>query len=89
MTSSGSVTIEFIPKLNSVEDIQSDYWQDILIRMSVALTKIMLGRIRTRFSQSNALWTQDGEKLLEEGNTAYKELQEVLRTNSNLIYAID
>ena len=83
------VTIEFIPKLKSVEDIQSDYWQDILIRMSVALTKITLGRIRTRFTQSNALWAQDGEKLLEEGNTAYKELQEVLRTNSNLIYAID
>ena len=89
MTSSGSVTIEFIPKLNSVEDIQSDYWQDILIRMSVALTKITLGRIRTRFTQSNALWAQDGEKLLEEGNTTYKELQEVLRTNSNLIYVID
>jgi hypothetical protein len=89
MTSSGSVTIEFIPKLNSVEDIQSDYWQDILIRMSVALTKITLGRIRTRFTQSNALWAQDGERLLEEGNTAYKELQEVLRTNSNLIYVID
>jgi hypothetical protein len=57
--------------------------------MSVALTKITLGRIRTRFTQSNALWAQDGEKLLEEGNTTYKELQEVLRTNSNLIYAID
>jgi hypothetical protein len=49
------VTIEFIPKLNSVEDIQSDYWQDILVKMGVALTKITLGRIRTRFSQSNAL----------------------------------
>jgi hypothetical protein len=49
------VTIQFIPKLNSAEDIQSDYWQDILVKMSVALTKITLGRIRTRFSQSNAL----------------------------------
>lgn len=83
------VTIEFIPKLESVEEIQSDYWQDILIRLSVALTKIALGRIRTRFNQSNALWTQDGEKMLEEGNTEYKELKEVLRTNSNLIYTID
>ena len=84
-----AVTIEFIPKLNSVEDIQSDYWQDILVRLSVALTKITLGRIRTRFTQSNALWAQDGEKLLEEGNTSYKELQEILRTNANLAYSID
>lgn len=89
MANPGSVTIEFIPKLNSVEDIQSDYWQDVLIRMSVALAKITLGRIRTRFNQSNALWTQDGEKLLDEGNTDLKELREVLRTNSNLIYGID
>jgi hypothetical protein len=83
------VTIEFIPKLDSVEDIQSDYWQDILVKMCVALTKITLGRIRTRFSQSNALWAQDGEKLLEEGNTDLKELREILRTNANLAYSID
>jgi hypothetical protein len=83
------VTIEFIPKLNSVEDIQSDYWQDMLVKMGVALTKITLGRIRTRFSQSNALWAQDGERLLEEGNTELKELREILRTNANLAYSID
>jgi hypothetical protein len=83
------VTIEFIPKLNSVEEIQSVYWQDVLVKMCVALTKITLGRIRTRFSQSNALWAQDGEKLLEEGNTELKELREILRTNANLAYSID
>ena len=89
MTSSGLITIEFIPKLNSVEDIQSDYWQDVLVKLSTALVKTVLGRIRTRFSQSNALWTQDGEKLLEEGNTELKELRELLRSNSNLIFGID
>ena len=89
MSSPGYITIEFIPKLASVEDIQSDYWQDILIRLSTALVKVVLGRIRTRFSQSNALWTQDGDKMLEEGNTELKELRELLRTNSNLVYGIE
>lgn len=89
MSSPKYVTIEFIPKLNSVEDIQSDYWQDILVKLSVALTKVTLGRIRTRFSQSNALWAQDGERLLEEGNTDLKELRELLRANSNLIFPAD
>lgn len=84
-----AVTIEFIPKLHSVEEIQSDYWQDILIKMCVAHTKVALGRIRTRFTQSNALWAQDGEKMLEEGNTELKELREILRTNANLAYSID
>ena len=83
------VTIEYIPKLRAVEDIQSDYWIDILIKYCVALTKVVLGRIRTRFSQTNALWTQDGDKILEEGNTELKELREILRLNSNMCYIID
>lgn len=83
------VTIEYVPKLKTVEDIKSDYWIDVLIKMSVALTKVVLGRIRTRYTQTNALWAQDGEKLLEEGNTEVKELREVLRANSNLVYPID
>lgn len=83
------ITVEYIPKLTDIEAIKSEYWIDILIRMSTAMTKIVLGRIRTRFTQSNPLWTQDGEKLLEEGNSERKELLETLRTNSNLIYDID
>jgi hypothetical protein len=83
------ITIEYIPKLKSVEDIQSDYWIDILVKYCVALTKVVLGRIRTRFNQTNALWTQDGDKILEEGNTELKELREILRINSNMQFLID
>ena len=85
----GMITIEYIPKLKSVEDIQSDYWIDILVKYCVALTKVILGRIRTRFSQTNALWAQDGDKILEEGNSELKELREILRVNSNMTYLID
>ena len=85
----GLITIEYIPKLTDVEDIKSDYWIDILIKYCVALTKVVLGRIRTRFTQSNALWTQDGDKILEEGNSELKELREILRLNSNMTYLID
>lgn len=83
------ITIEYIPKLTDVEAIKDDYWIDVLIKLSTALTKVILGRIRTRFSQSNALWGMDGEKLLEEGNTELRELREILRLNSNLIYPLD
>lgn len=76
------VTIEYVPIYESVEDVLSDYWIDILKRMSLAMLKIGLGRIRTRFTQSNALWTQDGETLLQEGNEELKELRETLRVNS-------
>lgn len=53
------------------------------------MTKVVLGRCRTSFTLSNQLWASDGEKLIEEGNTELKELREVLRTNSNLIFGID
>ena len=89
ISSPGNITVEYIPKLRSVEDIKSDYWKDVLVRMSLDFTKIQIGRIRTKFTQSNALWTLDGDKLLEEGNTDLKELREILRANSNMVYPID
>ena len=89
ISSHGDITVAYIPKLKDVEDIKSDYWIDILIRMTLDFTKIQIGRIRTKFTQSNALWSLDGDKLLEEGTTDLKELREILRSNSNLIYGID
>lgn len=89
ISSPGSITVEYIPKLRSVEDIKSDYWKDVLVRMSLDFAKIQIGRIRTKFTQSNALWTLDGDKLLEEGNTDLKELREILRANSNMAYPIN
>lgn len=83
------LTIEYVPQFIDVEKITSDYWIDILQRLSIAFVKIALGRIRTRYTQNNAVWTQDGETLLEEGNKELTELREVLRTNSVLFYPVD
>ena len=91
-TSSGFptyITIEYIPRYESVDQIISDYWIDILTRLSVALTKVTLGRIRSRYTQSGALWTQDGEQLLSEGNEELNSIREHLVTNTQLVYPID
>lgn len=85
----GYITLEYVPKLNTVEDVKSAYWQDILLRLSVALTKIALGRIRGRFQQTNALWAQDAETMLSEGNDELKTLRETLRANASMILPID
>lgn len=84
-----AVTIEYVPVYKDPAEITSDYWIDILKRLSLALVKIGLGRVRTRYTQSNALWTQDGETMLAEGNEELKELRETLRTNSAYFYPID
>lgn len=83
------VTIEFVPRYDNVEQITSDFWIDVLMRLSKALAKVYIGRIRSRFTQPNALWTQDGESLLSEGNTELSELRTYLQTNTQLFYLYD
>ena len=50
------ITIAFVPRYDSVDEIVSDFWIDVLTRLCVAKAKIITGRIRTRYSQSGALW---------------------------------
>ena len=83
------ITIEYIPVINDVSDIKSDYWIDIITRLSVALTKQILGRIRSRFTQSNALWTMDGAQMLSEGAAELQDLRDRLTANAQLVYPID
>lgn len=83
------ITIEYVPQFESVEDIKSNYWIDIIQRLSIAHTKIILGRIRSRFTSSSSLWTQDGETILAEGQEEIKNIRDILRTNSQIIYPID
>lgn len=84
-----SITVEYVPRYDDVSQITSDYWIDILIRLSVALTKVTVGRVRSKFKQSNALWTLDGDQLLEEGNAELTQIREKLEASSNLCYPID
>lgn len=84
-----NITIEYIPKYEDVSEIVSDYWIDILLRMSTAIAKVTLGRIRSRYTQSNALWTQDGERILEEGNSELNDLRERLLASTQLVYPVD
>lgn len=84
-----NVTIEYIPVYESVEEVEDDYWTDKIARLALALTKITLGRIRTYATQSNAIWTLDGDTLLNEGNTEAAALRQELVDNMNFYVPID
>lgn len=84
-----SVTIEYVPRYKDVSEITSDYWIDIIVRLATAIAKVTLGRIRTRYTQSNALWTQDGQQMLDEGNTELTDIREKLQASTQLCYPID
>lgn len=83
-----NITIEYVPQYQDVSEIKSDYWIDILIRLSIALTKVTIGRIRTKFTQSNALWSLD-TNILTEGQEELNNLREQMRTSTQLTYGID
>ena len=83
------ITVEYIPVLQDVSEIVSEFWNDILVRLTVALTKVTVGRVRSKFKQSNALWVLDGEELLNEGNTELTALREELKASTQLCYPID
>lgn len=89
MNKGANITIEYIPRYEKVEDITSDYWIDILMRLSKALTKTTVGRIRSRFTQANALWTQDGPELLQQGQAELAEIRQHLQSNTQLLYCVD
>ena len=83
------ITIEYVPLYEDVSELKSIYWIDILQRLSVAHTKVILGRIRTKYKETNALWEMDGETMLQEGNNELNALREELATNSTLFYPLD
>jgi hypothetical protein len=83
------VTIMYIPRFDDVSQITSDFWIDILVRMSVAIAKTTVGRVRSKFKQSNALWVMDGDALIEEGNTEMTNLRQELKDSTQLVYGID
>lgn len=83
------VTIMYIPRYEDVSEVISDYWIDVISKLSIALTKMTLGRIRSRYTQSNALWQQDGATLLQEGTAELQALRQHLVDNSLLMFPYD
>lgn len=83
------VVIEFVPKLHDPSEVVTNFWEDILYRLSLAHAKIILGRIRTRYTQSNALWADDGATILSEGTEELSTLLEQLRISTDLVLPID
>ena len=83
-----NITIEYVPQYQDVSQVTSDFWVDIILRMALALTKVTIGRIRKKFTQSNALWSLDTD-ILTEGQTELDTLREQLRTSTQLTYGID
>lgn len=82
------VTVEFVPRFDDVSQVKSDFWIDMIVNVALAQAKITVGRIRSRFTQSNALWEQD-TNILQEGLDELADLRDRMKSQTMLQYPID
>ena len=61
------VTIEFVPKIISPEQLTDSYWYQKLYGLFLANCKIVIGRARSKYRIQAAKYELDGENILREG----------------------
>lgn len=75
------VTISFKPEYYSCEDIREQYWETQLRKLALAMTKIVVGRIRSKYTPNNSTFGLDGETLLQEGKEELQAVRQYLDDN--------
>ena len=79
-----SVTINFKPEYYSVEDIREQYWETQLRKLALGMCKVVLGRIRSKYTVNSGKFQLDGPTLLSEGNTEIQEVRQYLYDNKDI-----
>ena len=85
----GSVTIEYIPDYENVEEVTEPFWQDFILQMATAYAKVITGRIRSKYTLKSSQYELDGQTLLAEGNEELNKIRDYLRENVDLAFPID
>ena len=84
-----AITIQYIPDYESVEELTEPYWQTQLTKLSLAMCKISLGRVRSKYTLNSATYALDGETLVAEGTAELQEIRNYLSDNSDMVLPID
>lgn len=84
-----AVTIAYTREYNAVEDIIEPFWQQLLRRLATALTKEILGRIRSKYTPTNGTYELDGATLLSEAQSELSDIRAFLDANSDVLFPMD
>lgn len=84
-----NISIVFTPNFKSVEEVDDDHWNDIIMRLSLANSKVVLGRVRGKYKNSTVLYDLDADVLLQEGSQELSELRQFLSDNYDVALPID
>lgn len=83
------VTLVYTRDYEDVSEIIEPYWQNMLKRLSLAMMKEVLGRIRGKYNLNSATYSLDADKLLAESQAELAEIRTYLNNNSDLLLPID
>lgn len=83
------VTINFKPEYYSVEDIREQHWETQLRKLALGMTKIILGRIRSKYTSNSAKYQLDGPTLLAEGNAEVQQVRQYLDDNKDIFTVLN
>ena len=83
------ISVVYIPEYEKVEDIVEPFWQNLLRRLALALTKEVLGRIRGKYKLNSATYELDAYQLLSEAREELSEIRGFLNDNSDMMLPID
>lgn len=84
-----TVTLTYTPMMEDVTQIYEPYWQNLLKRLSLAMTKEILGRVRGKYDLQSSTYKLDGNTLLAEAQTELTEIRAFLNENSDLLLPLD
>lgn len=83
------VTIVFKPEYFNVEDIREQYWETQLRRLALGMSKVVLGRIRSKYKSSTTKFELDGDTLLAEGTTEIEAVRQRLDSNKDIFTVLN
>ena len=83
------ITINFKPEYFSVEDIREDYWETQLRKLALGMCKVILGRIRSKYTSNSAKYQLDGNTLLAEGNSEIQQVRQFLDDNKDIFTVLN
>lgn len=84
-----TVTLAYTPEYESVEEIIEPHWQNLLKRLSVAMTKEVLGRVRGKYTLNSATYNLDADTLLSEAQAELTAIRDYLHANSDMLLPMD
>lgn len=83
------VTLEYIPEYHNVEEVTEPFWQDYILQLATAYAKVIIGRIRSKYTLKSSQYELDGKDLVAEGNAEIDKIRDYLRENVDLTFPLD